>query len=277
MPTKTVDKAVEIAIAAIQPGNVDVMLLGTSPLLFNRMSEKTRRTLLLPPPRLRTDAQRAGRLKHDPPAEFRASVYRCSDGPTLLGFPSPGIKGCLAAAALDIPDVAKAKIDRLVWVTGLQAPVYGVPKLKVDVVRSADMNKTPDIRTRAAMERWCMGPISINFVMPLLNAQAIYNLLAAAGVTIGLGDFRQQKGKGSCGQFRPLSRTDAEKNAEVTALRQYARDYQIAALAEPQFYDEDSKEICGWYEREVVARGRQDLREPEAEEEEDETLEEAAE
>ena len=62
------------------------------------------------------------------------------------------------------------------------------------------MNRTPDIRTRAFLPRWC-AVISVAFVTPTLSAHSVVSLLANAGAIIGIGDFRQGKGKGSYGCF----------------------------------------------------------------------------
>ena len=70
----------------------------------------------------------------------------------------------------------------------------------MDVVRSADMNKTPDIRTRAFLPRWG-AEIDIAFVISALSVHSIISLLANAGIIVGIGDFRQGKGKGSFGTF----------------------------------------------------------------------------
>ena len=94
----------EIAILPISQGEVTVAIIGTSPLIFNRMSEKVKPTLLLGGGR-KTGADRAANLKHNPPEEFRASVYRnCGEKClTRLAVPSPAFKGAMLTAALDMP------------------------------------------------------------------------------------------------------------------------------------------------------------------------------
>ena len=55
----------EISVLKIQQGVVEFCLLGTSPLIFNRMAEKAKRELLMPKGR-KTAADRAQSLKHQP-------------------------------------------------------------------------------------------------------------------------------------------------------------------------------------------------------------------
>ena len=76
------------------------------------------------------------------------------------------------------------------------------------IVRSADMNRTPDVRTRAILPRWACQ-ITISYAIPLLKEAQITNLLAAAGFTVGIGDYRQEKGKGSYGQYSLVAPDDA--------------------------------------------------------------------
>ena len=68
----------------------------------------------------------------------------------------------MAQAAIDVPgNAAKTQIGRLTTVEGAYVPVYGIPKLMMSTVRSKDMNRTPDIRTRAIQEQWaCVIKIS---------------------------------------------------------------------------------------------------------------------
>lgn len=243
----------EIAILPISQGEVTVAIIGTSPLIFNRMSEKVKPTLLLGGGR-KTGADRAANLKHNPPEEFRASVYRNSGEKCLtrLAVPSPAFKGAMLTAALDMPGTKKTEIGRLVWVDGMQVDLYGIPKLLMSVVRSAGMDRVPDIRTRAIVPEWCCK-ITVRFVQPKLTAVAIANLLAAAGIVAGVGDFRQEKGKGSFGQFRLADADDADLNRIISTGGRKAQD---AALEKFEAYDDETAELLTWFSGEVVRLGR---------------------
>lgn len=244
-------KPSEIDILAIRRSSIDAHILGTTPFIFNRMAEKARRELLMPKGR-KTRADRAQSLKHVPLDEYRASVHRwrdIDDEPTRLCFPAPGFKGAMMTAALDLPGVSKSEIGRLVWVEGVSISIFGVPQIFMSVVRSADINRTPDIRTRAILPRWACK-LTINFVQPKLNGQAMTNLLAAAGVTCGVGDFRQEKGKGSYGQFEICAPDHPEFKSIVESG---GRSQQDAALADPQPFDVDTAEMLDWFDAEVVS------------------------
>lgn len=238
----------EIQVVQIKQERITLRVIGTSPIIFNNVSLKAKRELLSPRGR-RNDADRAQNLKHNPYEEFRASIYRDSDesAPTLLRFPAPGFKGAMATAALDLPGTKKSEIGRLCWVEGTHVSIYGVPKLLMSVVRSADMNHTPDIRSRAIVERWG-AEVSISFVKPKLSDITLTRLLAAAGVTAGVGDFRQEKGKGSFGQFAPIGDSDAEVFAAIQASG--GRGAQLQAMSDAIAYDDETEELLHWWKNE---------------------------
>jgi hypothetical protein len=248
MATKRAETS-EISVLEISQGTAKFAIVGTSPLIFNRMAEKAKRELLMPKGR-KTAADRAQSLKHMPLDEYRDSVYRNHGdaAATRLCLPAPAFKCAMGTAALDLPGTKKTEIGRLTWVTGRTVSVWGIPQLLMSVVRSADINKTPDIRTRAILPEWCCV-VEINFVRPKLSAGAVGNLLAAAGITAGVGDFRQEKGKGSYGQYRLVEAADADFARIVKAGSLKAQD---AALAEPQCYDADTEELLSWFSAQVV-------------------------
>jgi hypothetical protein len=235
-------------------GQVQTGILGVTPFIHNRMSEKARRELLLPKGR-KTAAEKASTLKHDPVEEFRASPYMLdgdANDPTLLAMMASAIKGAMMTAALDLPGTNKAQIGRLVWVEGHRIPFWGSVKLMMSVTRSADIGKTPDIRTRAISPRW--GTIvTISYVQPLMVEKAIANLLSTGGRSSGVGDWRPEKGKGTFGQFK-LCHVDDPELLEV--MRLYPKAHQEEAMFDAEPFDAESAELYGWYVGERAERGR---------------------
>lgn len=240
-----------VEILQVERGTLEVCVLGTSPIILNRMSEKARRELLMPKGR-KTAVEKATSLRHDPIEEFRASAYRLTDGPTLLAILSTAFKGAMATAALDLPGAKKAQIGRLTYVNGDYVPVYGVPQLSMAIVRSADMNRTPDVRTRAIVPQWA-ARLSVTYIKPLMRPQAVLNLLAAAGMSIGVGDWRPEKGKGNYGQFEIVGADDDRFLAAMAA----GREAQERAMESPTCYDDETTSLLSWFEDE---RGKRQLR-----------------
>lgn len=237
-----------LQIDALKQGRVTLKLIGTTGLYFNAMSAKAKRTLLIGGGK-KTAAEKK-ELKHDPQAEYASSVYRLSSGPTLLGFPAPGVKAAMATAALETPGVTKSSVNRLIFLPEQKIKVWGTPYLRCDVVRSADMNRTPDIRTRAFLPRWC-AEVDIAFVTPTLSVHSIVSLLANAGVVCGIGDFRQEKGKGSFGTF---SVAGEDGGSLWDDLMTEGRDVQEAAMANPEPADDETAELLAILDEERIKR-----------------------
>lgn len=245
----------ELHIAEVKRGRIDVCILGTTPIVLNRMSEKAMRELLMPKGK-KSAADKATSMKHDPYAEFLTSPYTDPDpkAPTLLVHLATAFKGAISAAAMDVPGSSRAQIGRLCWVEGERVALYGIPQLFMSVTRSADMNKTPDIRTRAIVPHWACR-ISISFVQPMLNETSIINLLVSAGLTQGTGDWRTGKGKGTYGSFIIVN----ENNPDfVRILKTGGRKAQELAMTNPECYDRETQELYDWFYLELDVRGKKD-------------------
>lgn len=240
-----------LQIDALKQGRVTLKMIGTMPLYFNAMSLKVKRDLLLGGGK-KTAAQKR-EVKHHPEDEYRASVYRMQAGPTLLGFPAPGVKGAMATAALETAGVTKTSVNRLIFLPEQRIKVWGKPHLKMDVVRSADMNKTPDIRSRAYLPRWC-AEVDIAFVTPTLSLHSILSLLTNAGTIVGIGDFRQEKGKGSYGTFTVAGDDPGEHEEAWLSITREGREVQGYALDEPEPADDETAELLAFYEAEMTRR-----------------------
>lgn len=253
MPVAKKKDVPEIEIIKLEKGEFTVWLIGDTPFYCNRMAEKAKRELLMPAGRM-TTAQKATRLKHAPVAEYRSSPYlnRRGDGPTRIEMVASAPKKAMATAALDMPTgVARTQINRLVSVPQDKIPMWGRPKLAMDVVRMANAARTPDIRTRARLDRWATC-LTIRFVKPLLNETKVATLLAASGMLCGIGDWRQEKGGGSYGLYRITHEDDPE-------LRQIIEEDGLAvqddALRNPVCANDESEELLDWYLAELNRRG----------------------
>ena len=238
-------------VLSVSRGRIEACVIGTSPYVCNRMSEKAKRTLLLPS-RKKNAVEKQTTLKHDPIQEFRDSpyVFREADAPTLLGFKKLSFKKAMAAAALDLPGTKKAEIGRRVWVADGLLHIYGVPQIYSTVVRMPDMNRTPDIRTRAILPKWA-ARVEVEFVQPLVTAQAVVRLLAAAGLFIGVGDGRNEKGTMSSGMWELVEPTDP---TFLEIVENGGRAAQVEAMENPVAYDDETAELLAWFEVEVKRR-----------------------
>lgn len=249
---KKTDAVSEISIMEVQRGTMEFCVLGTSPLIMNRMSQKGWFELLAPKGR-KTAHEKSVSLKHDPIQEFRAAPYIMHDdkAPTLLGVMSSGFKKSMGTAALRTPGVKKTEIGQLVYVPGEFINVYGIPKVFMAITRSADINRTPDVRTRAILPEWACK-VTVTFVKPALREQSIANLLASAGFMSGVGDWRQEKGSGSYGSFKLVSADDKDFQRIVKTM---GRLPQQKAMDEPIPYNDETSEMLAWFDVEIKRRG----------------------
>jgi hypothetical protein len=239
-----------IATVEIQAGGAVLHILGATPFIYNAMSAKAKQELLKPKGR-KTAAEKASSLKHVPQREYRESVYRRRDadnGPTRLLIPARMFKAAIVEAAKDMPGATAAQLRRLLWVEGDMLDLYGVPQILASVVRNSDMNRTPDIRTRAIVPQWA-ATIQVRYVQPQLSLDTVGKLVGAAGILNGVGDWRQQKGSGNYGQFRVVGEDDPQFQSLVRNGGMAAQD---EALTDPEYYDQETEELLAWFDGEVA-------------------------
>ena len=177
-----------------------ITIVGTTGLYLHKMSQKAQRDLLLGGKK-KTAAEKL-KIKHDPIQEFRNSMYffRERSDDAAVFFPAMAIKRAMRTIAVEVDGVKGTQIDRLVYMPAEHIIVIGIPILRMDVTRSSDIGRTPDVRTRAYLPTWG-AQFTLHAAEPQFNQATIQALLANAGQFIGIGDNRQEKGKGSFGQF----------------------------------------------------------------------------
>ncbi len=233
----------EIHVTPLKRGMTRLRIIGETPLFQNRMAAKAMQQLLVGG-RKKTKADKA-QIKHHPLQEFRNSAEILPSGPTALGIKVTAVKGAMCTAALETAGLTKTSSQRLIFMPGDFAPLYGVPQLRMDVTRSADINRTPDIRTRAFLPKWG-AEIEIQFITPQLSVLSVVTLLCNAGVLVGVGDFRQEKGKGAFGSFRVITPDEDDPGWE-DRITTPGRDAQEAALANPEYADADTADLMEYF------------------------------
>ena len=240
-----------ISIVKLDKGTTRVWVRGTTGLYCHRMAEKAKRDLLIGS-RKKTTAEKQT-LKHDPIEEFRASmnVIDGLDDNTRVFMPATAFKSAMATAALEVPGVKKTQANRLVSILGEWVPIYGIPSLRLDVVRMADMSRTPDIRSRAYFPEWGTV-IEIAYMKPALSEKTVLTLLENAGEIIGVGDFRQEKGKGSYGKFSIADERERGKPPFPAGMMDIAA--QTQAIQTPASDNAETAELLELFEVEKAGR-----------------------
>lgn len=242
----------EFQFVEVNQATIYFPLLGYTPVILNPMGNKGVEAVWMPKGK-KTSAEKASSLKHDPVAEFRHSAHILDDptAPTLLGIRAVAFKRAICGAALDIPGAKKSQLGRLVQVSGEYLPIYGVPSMHIEVVRSADINHTPDVRTRCAIRRWA-ALVPVTFIKPILNERIIGNMTAAAGLIQGVGDWRVEKGSGDYGQWRIVPEDNPEFR-EILATG--GRQEQIVGMDVAEPYDHLCGQMWAWFRDEADRRG----------------------
>lgn len=252
-----------VQVPPIERQTIRVRIMGATPLIYHAVSMKAQRELLMPRGRLNS-AAKAENMKHDPVAEYRDSFYTCEQDsrPTRLMVPATMFKGAILSAALRIPGVMKTEIGQLVWVVGNdpdfkdEISIWGRPMLRMDIVRMADKQRTPDVRTRGCLQHWCCE-FGLRFATPLLTARAVARLLDTAGMVSGIGDWRPEKGKGDYGSFDVIDHEDAEQMKAFESIQRQDRQRQDEAILNPVAMNSQTLELLDWFNSEVTKRGRE--------------------
>ena len=118
------------------------------------------------------------------------------------------------------------------------------------------MNRTPDIRTRAYLPRWC-SEVTIKYCTPTFNARGVVALLANSGMICGLGDNRQEKGNGSFGSYSVHSAEDmGDAKSSWDEIVAEGREVQELAYEYPECYDDDDTRVVGLCARRTCAESR---------------------
>jgi len=242
----------EVTVMEVKRGRIEFLVCGTSPMICNAMSNKVRQELLFPAAK-KNAAAKASTLKHEPISEFRDSMYYARDpkSPTKIVMKATAFKAAMMSAALDLPGATKAQVGRLVYVEGDEIPIYGVPELMMAITRSANINRTPDVRTRAILPSWA-AKVTVIFTAPILKEQTIINMLAAAGMMSGIGDWRIQKGSGNYGGFALV---DSDDPLFLSVIDSGGKKAQVEAIKDPVCFDSETEELLDWYDAEVKRRG----------------------
>ncbi len=201
-------EAAKVAINELDYETIDVPIIGTSPLVIHRFSEKAKRQML--------DAmqgRKSPKEVKDPQAEYEAAAYRFADGG--YGFPVIGFKqATVSAARFYGKDVSMTSLRQFMFfkgeigVDGQQlARIVGEPKMREDVVKigrsGADLRYRPEWRTWSTTLR-------VQYIKSVITRDSVLSLIDAGGLGVGVGEWRPER-DGDFGQFR----VDPDRKVEI--------------------------------------------------------------
>jgi hypothetical protein len=191
--------SVAIKLTRLERHVVEVPIIGETPLIMQRWSEKARQLML--------DAQQSSTRKkkdrRDPEADYQAAFYRLDDG--TPGMPATAFKAAIGSAARFFDGITMVALKTGIFVKGVGSeqlvPIIGDVRMREDTPRNA--NGVADLRYRPEFFPWSCK-LFVEYLPTMLDADSVWNLVDASG-RCGIGSWRPSSPKsmsGTFGQYR---------------------------------------------------------------------------
>ncbi len=197
-------EVLNIEIPEIEVRSMEVTLIGDSPLIVHKWSEKAKREMLDKQMKKATK----GKSAKDPWTDYCESLYWLTDMPAKptqkdidkakFGFPACAFKAAAVDAGYQQGLLAKKTTARGAFhIAGDLVEIEGTPTMREDMVRIGQ--GTADIRYRGEFKSW-KTKLTIRYNPNAMSAEQIINLLNMGGFANGVGEWRPSK-DGNFGTF----------------------------------------------------------------------------
>lgn len=206
--TSKVGSIVDIEIPALQLETIKITLVGQSPLIMHKFSEKSKKMIADKQQGKAKDKRKA----KDPKAEFEAAIYylggkKKNARKHRYGFPASAFKQCAVSAARYVDGVKMTYLKGAFHILGsdvdpslVEILVKKAPQMREDTVRIGGFGaKVADLRYRPEFIDW-KAELRIQYNVAAITPQQIAHLLNVGGFSIGVGDWRPEK-EGVFGRF----------------------------------------------------------------------------
>jgi len=199
-----------IEISRLQAETLHIPIIGTAPLIVHRFSEKAKKQMLD-----NMQGKKTPKQPKDPQAEYEGAFYKFEDGG--YGFPVIGFKAAaVEASRFYDKSVTKVGLRQFLFVKGEigvdgvpLVRIEGTPRMREDVVRVGQGGT--DLRYRPEFTSW-KTTVELTYVSSCLTRDSVLSLIEAAGMGVGIGEWRPEK-QGACGTFR----IDPDREIEVVS------------------------------------------------------------
>ncbi len=188
-----------LTLKPIVPTIIHFRIIGTSPLIQHAWSEKGYRQLRM----TAAERKKQPKVARDPEGETSDAMYKLEDGSPA--FPALAFKAALVAAAHKDLGIEKTLVRKSFFLPaseyepGLLCPLeFESLAGREDIVRIG-AGQT-DLRYRPEFTGWATE-ITAEIDSDLLNEQDVINLVNRAGFSVGIGEWRPEKG-GEYGRFK---------------------------------------------------------------------------
>lgn len=176
--------AKEITIPALNIKHMTIRVVGDSPLVMHKWSEKAKRMIK------DKQAKRSPKAREvrDPEQEYINSMhYIGNPKDKVYGFPSVGFKLATVAACRNVEGIPMTLARGAFHVMGEYVEIHGEPTMREDMVRVT--SGSADIRYRGEFKDW-WADVPIRFNADVLSPEQIITLFNIAGFACGIGEMR---------------------------------------------------------------------------------------
>lgn len=197
----------ELHIERIARETLIVPILGITPLIVHRFSEKAKQQMLD-----NMQGRKSPKKAKDPEAEYKAAFYRMND--ERPGMIAGAFKDATVGGARFYHAVKMTEIKSFLWFLGeigndgrMMVPIDGEPNMREDVVRVA--RGGTDLRYRPQFLQWKTN-LTVTYPVSALTRESVLALIDAGGMGVGVGEWRPEKG----GEFGTYC-VDPDREVEV--------------------------------------------------------------
>ena len=205
-----IKKEEHIELKSFNIKSMQITIVGDSPLLIKRFSEKAKQQLL----DIQTKKAKSVREVRDPWADMINGLYWLTPMPEDLteegfnraitngakfGFPAVGLKQSAISAAYRAGlSKNKVELQGLFHIPEEYIEIEGIPEMRDDYVKIPKTGAA-DLAFRGEFKKW-KSTFTINYIDGIYSIEQIINFINLGGFTVGIGGWRPEKG-GSCGRF----------------------------------------------------------------------------
>jgi hypothetical protein len=196
-----------IEIHQIAAETLLVPIVGTTPLIVHRFSEKAKRQMLD-----NMQGRKSPKQAKDPQAEYEAAFYRLGDGG--YGFPSLAFKAATVGGARFYSGVTMTALKQFMYLRGeVGDDGRALTRIEGDAVMREDVvtvgRNGSDLRYRPQFSEW-RAMLEVTYVTSALTRGSVLSLIDAGGMGVGVGEWRPEK-DGDFGTYR----VDPAREVEV--------------------------------------------------------------
>lgn len=203
-------KAEVVIIPEIRVEELPITLIGDSPLIVHRFSEKVKKEML---DKQMKKAKTSARKLKDPVDDFIESLYWLTERPkesteeafekaisegAEFGFPSIAFKSSAVSAAYRMGVTKDKMVSRGAFhINSEFVKIDGIPELREDMVRI--QGSSADIRYRGEFKEW-KTTFMVRYNASVYSVEQIANFFNLGGFACGVGEWRPER-DGSYGMY----------------------------------------------------------------------------